>query len=241
MTNILENRCDQNIEQLIPWFVTDKLEDEDLLLISSHIASCQSCAALVKDECKLIAAIEANREEAHEIPSNWDSFQKNLKATDLSPNDYHYVSNPPEESDFISPPPSNVIRFPLINRAKAIVTQPKTLGFIAMAQAAALVAIISIPNSPSTIGGTSEVDQNYDLLSGAGEVTSQANVIMQFNPEMTIKSFNALFLSNDIELVSGPTSANAYLVKIDENNLDAMLLKLRNNDDVMIAEPVSAE
>lgn len=237
MTKSTNNRCDQNVEHLIPWFVADKLYGEDLLLVTSHIANCRSCETLVNVERRLIAAIDESRVPAYEIPSDWENFKKNLKISDLD----HCDSIPLEESNSISPPPSNVIRFPLINRAKDIITQPKTLGFIAMAQAAALVAVISIPNSPTTIGGTTEVDQNYNLLSGEANDIPKANVIMQFNPDMTIEEFNNLFVSNDIELISGPTSANAYLVNIDKNNLDAMLQTLRNNADVTLAEPVSSE
>jgi len=241
MRNKNENSCDELIETLIPWFVMNQLQGDDLKAVEDHISSCNSCAAQVESERKLAALVQENHEiENHEIPSDWDNFQDKILSSNLSQSD----SIGAEESDGIIFPSSNVIRFPLINRFKEKLVQPKTLGFIAVAQAAALVAVISLPNTNTInrIGSTDEYVQTYDTLSSAGTLTSEnANAIIQFDPAMSLDKFGKFLLSNDIILVSGPTSTDVYLVQIKEDDREAVLETLRSQEYVMLVESFSAE
>lgn len=249
MTNMQENLCDSKVELLIPWYVAGQLDGDDIALVETHISECASCNALVGEERKLMAAVKSNNDDIYQIPTNWENFKQQLAISDSHHND----AAEHEESETISPPLSNVIRFPLIQKAKKSITNPKTLGFIAMAQAAALVAVISVPNAPSIapsdniadtsaiIANTTEDNQDYGLLSSAKADKSKANVIMQLNPDMTIGALNTLLSAHNAQLVSGPNSANAYMVKITAGDFDATLSKLRGHKDVTLAEAINAE
>ncbi len=233
MTQSMKNLCDTQIEALIPWFVTNQLSEKETATVQQHIDNCADCAKLVEEESKIAALIQDS--EVNEIPSNWEAFQKGLTSFDLD----HSDSIELEESDDITPPPSNVIRFPLFNKAKTAITKPKTLGFIAVAQAAALVALISTPNVDTITNIGEEDNQIYGTLSsGEATVEKGANTIMQFNPSLTLEEFNALLARNNIQIVSGPTSTNAYMVKISN---DVTLDNLRSDENILLAEPISAE
>lgn len=246
MTNEVKKTCDTRVETLIPWFISGQLECEELAMVEDHVANCRSCAEMVKIERKLASAIGENPMEVHMIPSDWASFHRKIRESDLD----RSVRTQQEEINNNSSPSSNVIRFPLINQFKKKIAQPRTLGAIAIAQAAALVAMISIPNIGVTpvqnsdlgVGETSEVDQTYGVLSSGEQISSsEANILMQFKPEMTLQEFNDIFQNQSITLISGPTSSNAYLVNIAEDDKNAQLLALRSNANVTLAEPISAE
>lgn len=231
MTNSIENICDTHIETLIPWFITNQLRGEELAAVEQHIGSCEDCANIVQEERKIAALVQDK--QVHVIPSKWSEFQQ-LISSDLDRNDSIEL----EESNDITPPPSNVIRFPLFNKAKTAISKPKTLGFIAVAQAAALVAVITGPNI-NTIGTVNEDNQIYGTLSsGEAPINQDANTLMQFDPSLTLKEFNTLLKSNDIEIISGPTPTNAYVVKISQ---DVTLESLRSHENILLAEPISAE
>ncbi len=233
MTQSSNNLCDTHIEALIPWFVTNQLDAAEQATVQHHIEVCLDCAKIVDEERKIAALILEN--EADEIPSNWKAFQQQLISSDLD----HSDSTEPEESDDIIPPPSNIIRFPLFNKAKTAISKPKTLGFIAVAQAAALAAIIAVPNSNNFNNIANEGNQIYDTLSSTELAPQQGvNIIMQFDPSLTVEEFNTLLTSNTIQIVSGPTSANAYVVKIPD---DMTVETLRSKEQILLAEPISAE
>lgn len=233
MTKSAKNLCDAHIEMLIPWFVTNQLQGDELNTIQQHIDSCADCAKLVEEERKIATLVQ--EKETDEIPSNWEAFQQKMVSSDLN----HSDSMELEESNDIIPPPSNVIRFPLFNKAKTAISQPKTLGFIAVAQAAALVAVISAPNADNFSNIANEDNQIYGTLSSSEPASGQsANAIMQFDQTLTLEKFNALLASNNIQIVSGPTSSNAYAVKVPDN---VTLETLRSNKNILIAEPISAE
>ena len=241
MNSIKENQCDRKIETLIPWFVMGQLQGDELKVVEDHISSCKSCAAQVDAERVLAALVQENHKTGNfEVPSNWDMFQSKIISSDMDQSDSIGI----EESDDIIPLPSNVVRFPLVSRFKEKLAQPKTLGFIAMAQAAALVAIIAVPNSDpiSRIGNSNEYVQTYDTLS-SGETPAEqnANAIVQFDPTMSLAEFSKLLSSHDVILVSGPTSTDAYLVQIKESDKEAVLAILRKQDQVLLAESFSAE
>ena len=233
MTKSAQNLCDTHIEMLIPWFVTNQLCEEEFATVQHHIDGCDDCAKLVEEERKIASLVQES--DVNDIPSNWATFQQRLMSSDLD----HSDSIGLEESDDIIPPPSNIIRFPLFNKAKTVISQPKTLGFIAAAQAAALIALISAPNIDTFSNIGDEDNQIYGTLSSAETAYGKgANTIMQFEPSLTLEEFNTLLISNNIEIVSGPTATDAYMVKISN---DVTLESLRSNKNILLAEPISAE
>lgn len=233
MTKNEQNLCDTHIETLIPWFVTNQLQGDELIAVQQHIESCSNCAKIVEQERKISALVQGS--EVAEIPSKWSEFQQKLMRSDLDLNDPIEL----EESNDITPPPSNVIRFPLFNKAKTAISKPKTLGFIAVAQAAALVAVVSAPNINTINNIENEDNQIYGTLSSGKASPSQGAIsIMQFDPNITLEEFNTLLTSNNIEIVSGPTPTNAYMVKISS---DVTLETLRSNKNILLVESISAE
>ena len=233
MTKSIENCCDTYIESMIPWYVTHQLCEEDRVKVELHIDDCDDCAKIVREETNIAALIQGHR--SSDIPSNWKIFQRQLTNSDA----VHADSLKLDEHNDIAQFPGNIIHLPVINRMKTAISNPKTLRYIIAAQAAALIAIITIPNQVSFADANSEDNQIYDTLSSGEAVSDKdANTIVQFDPNLSLRDFNNLLNSHKIQIISGPTPTNAYIVKIPN---DIKLESLRNDKNILIAEPISAE
>lgn len=238
MENNNPTTCDEHVTKLIPWFVTNQLDNEDLHLVSQHLETCNDCNEVVDEERALAAAVRHNcsTKTTVEIPSKWDEFRANILNSDTNNIE---VSEHQESDGIINPTPSNVIRFPVLHRAAQKLKQPKTLGYIAMAQAAALVAVISIPNTTS--GPTAENSAEYNTLSsGEVNISQQANAIIQVKPGTAIETLEPIFAENNVKIISS-TSTSAYLVNISSDNVQDTVVALRQNDKITLAEPIGTE
>lgn len=238
MENNIINPCNEHVTHLIPWFVTNQLNDEDLILVTEHVENCADCTKIVEQERKMAAALKQSylAQNITEIPSKWEEFQAKIHNSDINNIDVHEE----QESDGTSIPiPTNVIRFPTLHRVTQKLKQPKTLGYIAMAQAAALVALITIPNM--TTGPAIETNEEYNTLSN-GEVNAnqQANAIIQLRSGVAIEAMDSVFAENNIHIV-GVTATNAYMINISGGNIEKTVLELRSNDNITLAEPIGAE
>ncbi len=233
MTKSLSDLCDIHIESLIPWYVTNQLCEDELVKVQHHIDDCADCAKIVEEERKI--AIFIQEREANKIPSDWKIFQQQLLNFDLEHPNPMTVQSDSE----IKKSPHNIIRFPILRKTKIFISKPKTLGFIITAQAAALFAIILTPDTNVFNNIANEDDQIYNTLSSdQTEPNQNINIVMQFDPSLTIEELNTLLNNNKIKIISGPTSTNAYRVKVPN---DITLETLRSHENILIAEPISAE
>jgi len=77
----------------------------------------------------------------------------------------------------------------------------------------------------------------YQALSSA-PAPSSANVIVMFRPEATEFDIRGALNATGASLVGGPTPANAYLLHVPEKARATALAKLRDDDEVTLAEPI---
>jgi anti-sigma factor RsiW len=77
----------------------------------------------------------------------------------------------------------------------------------------------------------------YQAL-GSAPPPSSANVIVMFRPEATEFDIRGALNATGASLVGGPTPANAYLLHVPEKGRATALAKLRDDDEVTLAEPI---
>lgn len=83
----------------------------------------------------------------------------------------------------------------------------------------------------------SMVSPAYQAL-GSAPAPAEANVIVMFRPEATEFDIRGALTATGASLVGGPTPANAYLLHVSEKTRPAALEKLRDDDEVTLAEPI---
>jgi anti-sigma-K factor RskA len=78
---------------------------------------------------------------------------------------------------------------------------------------------------------------SYHAL-GSAPAPQSANLIVLFGPETTERQMRALLQANGASLVGGPTSTDAYLLRVPPQSRQAALTSLRSSRHVLLAAPI---
>jgi anti-sigma factor RsiW len=73
---------------------------------------------------------------------------------------------------------------------------------------------------------------------GSPPSSPAANVIVIFRADATEEDIREALRASDASIIGGPTSADAYLLRVSANQRSQALNKLRSDDDVQMAEPI---
>ncbi len=76
----------------------------------------------------------------------------------------------------------------------------------------------------------------YTLLGTAGQ--TQANLVVVFQPGTRERELRGILQANQARLVGGPTETDAYLLAVPGDKRDAVLLRLRTEASIKLAEPL---
>jgi anti-sigma factor RsiW len=77
----------------------------------------------------------------------------------------------------------------------------------------------------------------YQAL-GSAPAPADANVIVMFRADATEFDIRGALNATGASLVGGPTPANAYLLHVPDKGRETALARLRNDDEVTLAEPI---
>ncbi|HWI86876.1 MAG TPA: zf-HC2 domain-containing protein [Sphingomonas sp.] len=78
MDNIRIDEAHEQVQQLLPWFVTGKLDDADQTRVSDHLATCAACRAELAAERRLGANVA---EMPVDVDLNWAAMRQRIEAT----------------------------------------------------------------------------------------------------------------------------------------------------------------
>lgn len=73
---------------------------------------------------------------------------------------------------------------------------------------------------------------------GSAPASPTANVIVIFRADATEEDIRDALKTNNASIVGGPTSADAYLLRVPARQRQLALAKLQSNDEVQLAEPI---
>ena len=73
---------------------------------------------------------------------------------------------------------------------------------------------------------------------GSPPTTPSANVIVIFRADATVGDIRDTLRASGASMVGGPTSADAYLLRVPLSRRQQALAQLRSDDDVQMAEPI---
>ncbi|NWK94375.1 hypothetical protein DM806_01470 [Sphingobium lactosutens] len=78
---------------------------------------------------------------------------------------------------------------------------------------------------------------DYHML-GAASVRTGGNMLVMFSPDTTERTLRAILARADARIVDGPTAAGAYIVETEPERRDGMLVELRRQPHIVLAEPM---
>jgi hypothetical protein len=213
MGNVVTFPADRHreVQQLLPWYGTGKLDEAERAVVEAHLEECAECRAELDAESGLTAALAA---ASPDVETGWAS----LEARALR-----------------SMPPPRRARRPWAAAGRAMM-RPERLRWVVAAQFAALVvlgvaALPGAPTSPTARQGT------YRALGDAPPART-GNVLAMFRPNASVAAMRHSLDASGARFVDGPTAAGAYLLEVPGGERGSELAALRKDPNVTMAEPV---
>jgi predicted anti-sigma-YlaC factor YlaD len=203
---IIQMPCDdhRNIRQLLPWFVTGKLEVLERERVQAHLEHCAECREELATESNLARhmAQQAPAVDAPDVERGLRLISRSLDA-DL---------------------PARAPR----GRSGWLKAAAPWLGWAVAAQCLLLLGVVLWRGAaPAT----------YHAL-GSAAPSDAANVVVIFRPETPERELRALLRSSGARVVGGPTTSDAYLLRVAPAARAAIVARLRQESEIVVVEPL---
>lgn len=204
----------RDIEALLPWHVTGRLDAADAARVAAHLDNCAECRAQAEQERRLAAAIART-------PATTDQGWAMMR----------------ERLDLDRPVRRSVA--PLAEGRRASWRGWRWLGWGVGAQlslaslAAAFVLPVAGPASFHALGTAPVATTTAAAAAG--------NMIVIFRPDITEAQLRQTLRASAARLVDGPTAANAYVLQVPGPRRDALLAGLRGDPRIVLAEPLDMD
>jgi len=206
---------------LLPWYVTGRLDAEDVARVEAHLPNCAQCQADLVAERRLQAALGGLAEATGDADAGFEALRGRL-----------------------TPRPR---RLPLRARAERLGRQWRdSAPWLRLAVAAELVlllvagAALTLSHRPPVLSpGAAATRAQYRTL-GAAPESASANIVVVFRPDVRESDLRRTLRDSHARLVGGPTAADAYLLHVDAAERTAAVAQLRKQETIVLAEPVDA-
>jgi hypothetical protein len=117
---------------------------------------------------------------------------------------------------------------------KGVFRRSIPLRWAVTVQAAAAVLIIGASRLAMPVV---QAEPLYHTL-GSAPQTAPGNVAVIFRPNTTERELRKALVSNNAEMVGGPTASDAYVLRVTSTERDTALARLRENSHVVLAQPI---
>jgi hypothetical protein len=200
-----------DMQALLPWYVTRRLDASERARVEAHLAECAECRADVAVERRLAAEWASLPIETE---TSWLHFRERVMRDDVA----H-------------------ARSAMFSRLVDTVRHAFALGrpwftgmgwALAAVQAAVLLAVV-VPVRP-----TAPV---YHTLS-ASQSPLTGNVLVMFSPDTSERRLRNALEVNNARIVDGPTAGGAYVLHVPADERRSALARMQAEPDVELAQPI---
>lgn len=205
-------------EELLPWYATGQLDGDERKLVEQHLSSCAHCRRQLAFEHRMVDEFAALTPE---VDSGWLRLKERLEA--------------PETVQQQPPPRPRESWWDRVGRDLESTWQTLTRPAVA-ALATAQVAFVGIAG----VALYSLSQPAYQAL-GSAPPPQAANAIAMFTADTTESEMTGLLRTNGATLVGGPTSADAFLLRVPAKSRQQALAQLRSDRHVIMAEPIDGD
>ena len=210
----------REVQALLPWYISGQLDDADHAGVSAHIAGCAECQAELRADLHLaetLAAAPAPGVALFGVEHGWAAMRQRLDAAEQRRTPLTLWMS--RLSDL---------------RRKAALRWSAGEPWMRWAVAGQFCALLMLgglllrPAAPAV---------HYQAL-GARTATAPANIVVIFRPETRESEMRALLEASHARLVDGPTSTDAYMLHVPDEERSTALARLRGEAPVVLAEPI---
>jgi hypothetical protein len=217
--------CDHDAAQLLPWFVTGRLDAQEAARVEAHLAACPGCRLDLEHERALHDVVR--RDDHTSAPDAAQGFQKLMARIGET------------ERAWPGPPPT-----PHQPVAARRVRAPRWVAAAVLAHALALAIVgAALWRQADRI---EEAPFRTLTTDSASSASATAHLRVVFAPGTTTQELAGILDMIDARIVDGPSPAGAYALALATGAPDAAKLRetlatLRADARVIFAEPLRAE
>ncbi|MDD1621630.1 MAG: hypothetical protein LUQ11_09125 [Methylococcaceae bacterium] len=226
----------QQISLLLPWYVNQSLELNERQRVEHHVRGCMLCRRELVHLAKLAAAVKETSDLDVAAEASFNAMRARLQARRQQSvsNDVPAPDDTLEKRADRKPgsPDKVSTRYRLF---------PEGRGLRLAIAASLLLAIVPF----AMRYGQSPVATDYYTLSDLKPESGAGSLLrVVFVKSMSDNDIDALLSKVHGQRMEGPNSVGAYTIRIDDKdapNLASAIAFLREQADVMLAEPVSSQ
>lgn len=204
---------------LLPWYVTGRLDAEDIARVEAHLPDCAQCQADLAAERRLHAAIAGIDAPVGDVDAGFAALQAQLSPRSQPRRIRPAASRPPE------------------NRTGQEWRQ--SASWLRWAVAAQLALLILAGAALTLWHPAAAPSAQYRTL-GAAPAPAEANIVVVFRPDIRESDLRRTLRDSQARLVGGPTAADAYLLHVDAAERALAVEHLRKQSTIVLAEPVDS-
>lgn len=200
----------QAVQELLPWFAVNALEDDELILVQEHLRVCQTC----KTDADWHSKLKAAQPDMRTAPDLERALARLLPKLDAR----QKIKKPARGS--------------LIDTVMGFCPGSGRRMQWALAAQSAVIAgfVIHLAFQDSK---TAE----YRVLGNPSNATG--NIVVVFRPETTVQNLQRIMHASGARIVDGPTVMNAYLLSVDNAQQANSIAILKTEPAVELVESLN--
>jgi len=210
----------QDIQTLLPWYVTGQLEPGEHARVAAHLGVCRECQAELRFERRL-------DEEIVDLPvdveQGWALMQRRIEVRPRGRR--------------------RSVRSALAAAGRRLGRRWRAgapwLGWAVAAPAMMVLAAGLFTPAVAPMVTARATPATYHAL-GAPPQAAAGNILVIFRPDTRERDLRRVLQSSHVRLVDGPTAADAYLLRAPAADRAATVASLRGRPEVVLAEPIDS-
>ncbi|MBS0582218.1 MAG: zf-HC2 domain-containing protein [Proteobacteria bacterium] len=203
------------VRELLPWFVAGTLDEAESRFVDTHLQACAACRGELEWERQLRAANNVAL-PGRDVDRAFAALRARLPAGRRETMSWRERLRAWRE---------NVLPRPWLGWALA--AQTTAIGILAVALVSARVQ-------------TADEAPTYRALSRPVAV-EPARLVVAFAPQTEVAELRRVLLASGARIVDGPTAADAYILAVAPERLDAAVQQLRAEKSVLLVQSLEAK
>lgn len=210
----------QDIQTLLPWYVTGQLEPGEHAEVAAHLGACRECQAELRFERRLDAEIA---DLPVDVEQSWALLQRRIE---LHPRGRR-----------------RTIRSALAAARRELGRRWRNrepwLGWAVGAPALMILTVGLFTPAVTSLVTAQVTPRTYHAL-GAAPAAAPGNILVIFRPDIQERDLRHILQASHVRLVDGPTAADAYVLRAPAAERAATVASLRGRPEVVLAEPLDS-
>ncbi|MES2072425.1 MAG: hypothetical protein V4488_18850 [Pseudomonadota bacterium] len=206
----------KSVQELLPWFVTEALDREQMAMVQDHVRNCAQCQSDIAWQRKFQAVY---------LPSN------------AMPDVDSAFAQLSTRLDGPLKLPKPVQKYGMLSRFLRLFSAER-LQWMRWGLAVQCAIIVGLAFQLFSPLAMTPAAPSYHVLGVPSE--GAGNVVVMFKPETREQDLRRILHAAGARMVDGPTVTDAYLLSVPDAQLSLVIQQLRREPAIALAESLNA-